>query len=121
MSARLGRKATLAALVAAGLALPVLAQDALRTTQQTIVGQLENAAQLDNSAVPVVLPQIAPPVVVKQSYATETNGLPSGEAPVVRKRADRPTTVSSLRPSSTAYYRAPSYSHSSPLILGIRN
>ena len=103
MLAHHGRKVLLAAMLATALSAPALANDAVTTAQQTAVGQgaTELASVQDN------------PVVVKESYATVTNG--PAAAPRARTRVAEPRrTVSS---GGGDHYRA----SGPPLILGIRH
>jgi hypothetical protein len=99
MLAHRGRNVLLAAVLATAVAAPAVANDAVTTAQQTAVGQgtAEMAPAQDN------------PVVVKESFATVTNG--PAAAPRVRPK------VSSARQPSGDYYRA----SGPPLILGIRH
>jgi hypothetical protein len=102
MLAHHGRKVLLAAMLATGLSAPALANDAVTTAQQTAVGQgtTELAAAQDS------------PVVVKESYATVTNG--PAAAPRARTRVAEPRRAAS---SGGGDYRA----SGPPLILGIRH
>ena len=99
MLAHRGRNVLLAAILATAVSAPALANDAV-TAQQTAVGQgaAEMAPAQDN------------PVVVKESFATVTNG--PAAAPRVR-----PKVSSARQPSGGDHYRA----SGPPLILGIRH
>jgi opacity protein-like surface antigen len=102
MLAHHSRKVLLAAMLAAGLSAPALANDAVTTAQQTAVGQgtTTELASVQDS-----------PVVVKESYATVTNG------PAAAPRA-RAKVAATRQPSGGGdYYRA----SGPPLILGIRH
>ncbi len=102
MLAHHSRKVLLAAMLAAGLSAPALANDAVTTAQQTAVGQgATELASVQDS-----------PVVVKESYATVTNG--PAAAPRARTRVAEPRRTAS---SGGGYYRA----SGPPLILGIRH
>ena len=100
MLAHRGRNVLLAAVLATAVAAPAVANDAVTTAQQTAVGQgtAEMASAQDN------------PVVVKESFATVTNG--PAAAPRVR-----PKVSSARQPSGGDHYRA----SGPPLILGIRH
>ena len=101
MLAHHSRKVLLAAMLAAGLSAPASANDAVTTAQQTAVGQgATELASVQDS-----------PVVVKESYATVTNG------PAAAPRA-RPKVAATRQPRGGGdYYRA----SGPPLILGIRH
>jgi hypothetical protein len=119
MLAHHSRKVLLTAMLAAALSAPALAGDTATTAQQTTVGRstTEMAPLQDN---PVgTNPVVANPIVIKESFATVTNGplaAPRARPQVV---APRPL-VSSARhqPSAAEYYRAPA---APSLILGIRH
>jgi hypothetical protein len=110
MLAHHSRKVLLAAMLATALSAPALANDAVTTAQQTAVGQgTTELASLQSG-----------PVVVKESYATVTNGPMA--APRARPKAaePRPIVSAARQPSGGAeYYRAP-VERSPSLILGIR-
>lgn len=105
MLAHRGRNVLLAAVLATAVAAPAVANDAVTTAQQTAVGQgtAEMAPAQDN------------PVVVKESFATVTNG--PAAAPRTRAKVAEPRPVASARQPSGDYYRA----SGPPLILGIRH
>lgn len=104
MFAHHSRKVLLAAMLATALSAPALANDTATTAQLTVVGQgsAELASVQDS------------PVVVKESYATVTNG-PTA-APRARAKVVEPRRIVSAarQPSGGESYRA-------PLILGIRH
>jgi len=106
MLAHRGRNVLLAAVLATAVAAPAVANDAVTTAQQTAVGQgtAEMAPVQDD------------PVVVKESYATVTNG--PAAAPRTRAKVVEQRPVASARqPSGGDHYRA----SGPPLILGIRH
>lgn len=104
MLAHHSRKVLLAAMLAAGLSAPALANDAVTTAQQTAIGQgaAEFASVQDS------------PVVVKESYATVTNGPATAQRARAKAAEPRRTVSATRQPSGGEYYRA-------PLILGIRH
>ena len=103
MLAHHSRKVLLAAMLAAGLSAPALANDAVTTAQQTAVGQgTTELASVQDS-----------PVVVKESYATVTNG--PAAAPRARAKVAEPRRTRARVGGD--YYRA----SGPPLILGIRH
>lgn len=104
MFAHKSRKVLLAAMLATAVSAPALANDTVTTAQLTAVGQgtTEPASVQDS------------PVVVKESYATVSNG--PAAAPRARAKVAEPRRIVSVarQPSGGEYYRA-------PLILGIRH
>ena len=85
MLAHRGRNVLLAAVLATAVAAPAVANDAVTTAQQTAVGQgtAEMAPVQDN------------PVVVKESFATVTNGPMA--APRVRPKSGAASAAQGLR------------------------
>jgi hypothetical protein len=105
MSTQHSRKLLLAAMLAAALSAPALANDTATTAQQTAVGQgtTELAAVKDD------------PQVLNENYATSTAA--PATAPRARAKVAEPRpVVSSVRQPNGGEYRA-----SPPLILGIRH
>ena len=94
MTAHHRRKLLLAAMLATAVSASALANDAATTAQQTAVGQgtAEMAPAQDD------------PVVVKESYATATNG-PAAARPTRARQGSRAAPASSARqPTGGDYY-----------------
>ena len=86
------RKVLLAAMLATALSAPALANDTVTTAQQTAVGQgtAELASAQDD------------PVVVKESYATVTNGPRQRRARAPRWRSRAPVVSAARQPMAAA-------------------